>query len=166
MACHVLRNPITSSAFCLLCLRSHCGPFLHLYGDQCLQRRSWSPSPLTLTLAPLLPRDPTLSCPHPALAWCYVGMLLERKDTFFTTPMGVHECGYSGTEPLDCFGKVCVCPEYIHFTNLGSPRALCFSGPTPLCDPSRKNPTPALHLHPLLTQRTSVPSHLLCSAQS
>ncbi|XP_075802458.1 tetratricopeptide repeat protein 22 [Microtus pennsylvanicus] len=42
---------------------------------------------------------------HQALAWCYVGMLLERKDTFFTTPMGVHECGYSGTEPLDCFGK-------------------------------------------------------------
>lgn len=42
---------------------------------------------------------------HQALAWCYIGMLLERKDTFSTTPMGVHECGYSGTEPLDCFGK-------------------------------------------------------------
>ncbi|XP_028746096.1 tetratricopeptide repeat protein 22 [Peromyscus leucopus] len=42
---------------------------------------------------------------HQALAWCYVGMLLERKETFFTTPMGVHECGYSGMEPLDCFGK-------------------------------------------------------------
>ena len=42
---------------------------------------------------------------HQALAWCYVGMLLERKDTFSTTPMGVHEYGYSGTEPLDCFGK-------------------------------------------------------------
>ncbi|XP_004869702.1 tetratricopeptide repeat protein 22 isoform X1 [Heterocephalus glaber] len=40
-----------------------------------------------------------------ALAWCYVGMLLERKDTFSTTPMGVHDCGYSGTDPLDCFGK-------------------------------------------------------------
>ncbi|XP_068949034.1 tetratricopeptide repeat protein 22-like [Petaurus breviceps papuanus] len=42
---------------------------------------------------------------HRALAWCYLGMLLERKDTFSTTPMGVHDCGYSGTDPLDCFGK-------------------------------------------------------------
>ncbi|XP_017201756.1 tetratricopeptide repeat protein 22 isoform X2 [Oryctolagus cuniculus] len=42
---------------------------------------------------------------HRALAWCYLGMLLERKDTFSTTPMGVHDCGYSGTEPLDCFSK-------------------------------------------------------------
>ncbi|XP_013377120.1 PREDICTED: tetratricopeptide repeat protein 22 isoform X2 [Chinchilla lanigera] len=41
-----------------------------------------------------------------ALAWCYLGMLLERKDTFSTTPMGVHDCGYSGTDPLDCFGKI------------------------------------------------------------
>nr|XP_013001670.2 tetratricopeptide repeat protein 22 [Cavia porcellus] len=40
-----------------------------------------------------------------ALAWCYLGMLLERKDTFSTTPMGIHDCGYSGTDPLDCFGK-------------------------------------------------------------
>uniref|UniRef100_A0A8D0H5V6 Tetratricopeptide repeat domain 22 n=1 Tax=Sphenodon punctatus TaxID=8508 RepID=A0A8D0H5V6_SPHPU len=46
------------------------------------------------------------SNPHyKALAWCYVGMLLERKDTFTTTPMGIHACGYSGTGPLDCFGK-------------------------------------------------------------
>ncbi|KAM6217047.1 tetratricopeptide repeat protein 22 [Rhynchocyon petersi] len=46
------------------------------------------------------------SDPHcRALAWCYLGMLLERKDTFSTTPMGVHDCGYSGTDPLDCFGK-------------------------------------------------------------
>ncbi|XP_070261304.1 tetratricopeptide repeat protein 22 [Myotis yumanensis] len=42
---------------------------------------------------------------HRALAWCYLGMLLERKHTFSTTPMGVHDCGYSGTDPLDCFGK-------------------------------------------------------------
>ncbi|MBW00731.1 Tetratricopeptide repeat protein 22, partial [Eschrichtius robustus] len=41
----------------------------------------------------------------PALAWCYLGMLLERKDTFSITPMGVHDCGFSGTDPLDCFGK-------------------------------------------------------------
>ncbi|XP_069498221.1 tetratricopeptide repeat protein 22 [Ambystoma mexicanum] len=40
-----------------------------------------------------------------ALAWCYVGIMLERKDTFSTTPMGIHDCGYSGTDPLDCFGK-------------------------------------------------------------
>ncbi|KAM4871683.1 tetratricopeptide repeat protein 22 [Thomomys bottae] len=42
---------------------------------------------------------------HQALAWCYLGMLLERKDTFSTTPMGIHDYGYSGTDPLDCFGK-------------------------------------------------------------
>ncbi|XP_063092627.1 tetratricopeptide repeat protein 22 isoform X2 [Cavia porcellus] len=50
---------------------------------------------------------PSLAPPTalPALAWCYLGMLLERKDTFSTTPMGIHDCGYSGTDPLDCFGK-------------------------------------------------------------
>ncbi|XP_036698022.1 tetratricopeptide repeat protein 22 isoform X2 [Balaenoptera musculus] len=42
---------------------------------------------------------------HQALAWCYLGMLLERKDTFSITPMGIHDCGFSGTDPLDCFGK-------------------------------------------------------------
>ncbi|XP_037683057.1 tetratricopeptide repeat protein 22 isoform X2 [Choloepus didactylus] len=42
---------------------------------------------------------------HQALAWCYLGMLLERTDTFSTTPMGVHDYGYSGTDSLDCFGK-------------------------------------------------------------
>ncbi|XP_006879883.1 PREDICTED: tetratricopeptide repeat protein 22 [Elephantulus edwardii] len=42
---------------------------------------------------------------HQALAWCYLGMLLERKDTFSTTPLGIHDYGYSGTDPLDCFGK-------------------------------------------------------------
>ncbi|XP_006025888.1 tetratricopeptide repeat protein 22 [Alligator sinensis] len=40
-----------------------------------------------------------------ALAWCYLGMLLEKKETFSTTPMGIHDCGYSGADPLDCFGK-------------------------------------------------------------
>ncbi|XP_060062240.1 tetratricopeptide repeat protein 22 isoform X2 [Erinaceus europaeus] len=40
-----------------------------------------------------------------ALAWCYLGMMLERKDTFSTTPMGIHDYGYSGTDPLDCFSK-------------------------------------------------------------
>ncbi|XP_053511605.1 tetratricopeptide repeat protein 22 isoform X1 [Artibeus jamaicensis] len=49
-----------------------------------------------------------LKSPDPhyrALAWCYLGMLLERKDSFSTTPMGIHDCGFSGTDPLDCFGK-------------------------------------------------------------
>lgn len=59
----------------------------------------------------------TLSHPSPpALAWCYLGMLLERNDTFSTTPMGVHDCGYSGTEPLDCFGKVRA-PSHTHPLN-------------------------------------------------
>ncbi|XP_007443435.1 tetratricopeptide repeat protein 22 [Python bivittatus] len=40
-----------------------------------------------------------------ALAWCYLGMLLERKYSFSTTPMGINDCGYAGTDPLDCFGK-------------------------------------------------------------
>ncbi|XP_067845784.1 tetratricopeptide repeat protein 22 [Heptranchias perlo] len=40
-----------------------------------------------------------------ALAWCYLGMMLERKDSFPNTPMAVHDCGYSGTDPLDCYGQ-------------------------------------------------------------
>uniref|UniRef100_A0A8D0KJ08 Tetratricopeptide repeat domain 22 n=1 Tax=Salvator merianae TaxID=96440 RepID=A0A8D0KJ08_SALMN len=40
-----------------------------------------------------------------ALAWCYLGILLERKESFCATPMGIHDCGHSGTDPLDCFGK-------------------------------------------------------------
>lgn len=78
-------------------------------------------------------------------------MLLERKDTFSTTPMGVHECGYSGTEPLDCFGKVCMWPGYTYLANCVShisPKALCFSEPTLLCDLPRKDSTPSLHLFP------------------
>ncbi|XP_062974278.1 tetratricopeptide repeat protein 22 isoform X2 [Elgaria multicarinata webbii] len=42
---------------------------------------------------------------HRALAWCYLGILLERKESFSVTPVGIHDCGYSGTDPLDCFGK-------------------------------------------------------------
>ena len=63
----------------------------------------------------LLPETPPPR--PPALAWCYLGMLLERKDTFSTTPMGIHDCGFSGTDPLDCFGKVCA-PGYTHPPNL------------------------------------------------
>nr|XP_028589192.1 tetratricopeptide repeat protein 22 isoform X1 [Podarcis muralis]XP_028589193.1 tetratricopeptide repeat protein 22 isoform X1 [Podarcis muralis]XP_028589194.1 tetratricopeptide repeat protein 22 isoform X1 [Podarcis muralis] len=40
-----------------------------------------------------------------ALAWCYLGILFERKYSFSDTPMAIHDCGYSGTDPLDCFGK-------------------------------------------------------------
>ncbi|XP_069417078.1 tetratricopeptide repeat protein 22 isoform X3 [Ovis canadensis] len=64
-----------------------------------------------VVLAPACSPLPHLQLPEtplpwpPALAWCYLGMLLERKDTFSTMPMGVHDCGFSGTDPLDCFGK-------------------------------------------------------------
>ncbi|KAM9283137.1 LOW QUALITY PROTEIN: tetratricopeptide repeat protein 22 [Morus bassanus] len=39
------------------------------------------------------------------LAWYYLGMLLERKETFSTTPTGIQDCGFSETDPLDCSGK-------------------------------------------------------------
>nr|XP_023648598.1 tetratricopeptide repeat protein 22 [Paramormyrops kingsleyae] len=39
-----------------------------------------------------------------ALAWCYVGVMLERKDEFAIIPMSVHDCGYSGSDPLCCYG--------------------------------------------------------------
>ncbi|XP_033866355.3 tetratricopeptide repeat protein 22 [Acipenser ruthenus] len=46
------------------------------------------------------------SNPHyKALAWCYIGLMLERQDTFPVVPMGIHDCGYSGTDPLDCYCK-------------------------------------------------------------
>ncbi|XP_068095121.1 tetratricopeptide repeat protein 22 [Hyperolius riggenbachi] len=40
-----------------------------------------------------------------AISWCYVGMMLEKQLTFSTTPMGIHDCGLTGTDPLDCFSK-------------------------------------------------------------
>ncbi|XP_029988951.1 tetratricopeptide repeat protein 22 isoform X1 [Sphaeramia orbicularis] len=39
-----------------------------------------------------------------ALAWCYVGIMLERKDEFTTVPMSIHDCGYSASDPLSCYG--------------------------------------------------------------
>lgn len=39
-----------------------------------------------------------------ALAWCYIGIMLERKEEFTTVPMSIHDCGYSASEPLSCFG--------------------------------------------------------------
>ncbi|XP_049444318.1 tetratricopeptide repeat protein 22 [Epinephelus fuscoguttatus] len=41
---------------------------------------------------------------HKALAWCYVGIMLERKEEFSTVPMSIHDCGYSASDPLSCFG--------------------------------------------------------------
>uniref|UniRef100_A0A3B4BBZ0 Uncharacterized protein n=1 Tax=Periophthalmus magnuspinnatus TaxID=409849 RepID=A0A3B4BBZ0_9GOBI len=38
-----------------------------------------------------------------AVAWCHVGIMLERKDEFVTIPMSVHDCGYSATDPLSCY---------------------------------------------------------------
>ncbi|KAK7888995.1 hypothetical protein WMY93_024555 [Mugilogobius chulae] len=40
---------------------------------------------------------------HKALAWCHIGIMLERKDDFVTVPMSVHDCGYSATDPLSCY---------------------------------------------------------------
>nr|XP_009681629.1 PREDICTED: tetratricopeptide repeat protein 22 [Struthio camelus australis] len=57
----------------------------------------------TLTLLQQVIKSP--SAHYRALAWCYLGILLERKETFSTTPRGIQDCGYSETDPLDCFGK-------------------------------------------------------------
>ncbi|XP_051987143.1 tetratricopeptide repeat protein 22 [Xyrauchen texanus] len=40
-----------------------------------------------------------------ALAWCYVGLMLERMEEFSTVPMAVHDCGFSGSDPLTCYGS-------------------------------------------------------------
>lgn len=41
-----------------------------------------------------------------ALAWCYIGLMLERTEEFSTVPMSVHDCGFSGSDPLTCYGSV------------------------------------------------------------
>ncbi|KAL1022769.1 hypothetical protein UPYG_G00032060 [Umbra pygmaea] len=41
---------------------------------------------------------------HKALSWCYIGIMLEKKEEFTTVPMSVHDCGYSDSEPLSCYG--------------------------------------------------------------
>ncbi|XP_034385778.1 tetratricopeptide repeat protein 22 [Cyclopterus lumpus] len=41
---------------------------------------------------------------HKALTWCCVGIMLERKEEFTTVPMSIHDCGYSATDPLSCYG--------------------------------------------------------------
>nr|XP_061831736.1 tetratricopeptide repeat protein 22-like isoform X1 [Nerophis lumbriciformis] len=40
-----------------------------------------------------------------ALSWCYIGIMLERQDEFSAVPMSVHDCGYSATDPLSCYGS-------------------------------------------------------------
>ncbi|XP_072539109.1 tetratricopeptide repeat protein 22 [Salminus brasiliensis] len=40
-----------------------------------------------------------------ALAWCYIGLMLERTEEFTTVPMAVHDCGLSGSDPLSCYGS-------------------------------------------------------------
>ncbi|XP_071984954.1 tetratricopeptide repeat protein 22 [Engystomops pustulosus] len=42
---------------------------------------------------------------YKALSWCYIGMMLEKQHSFSTTPMGIHDYGFSGTDPLDCYSK-------------------------------------------------------------
>ncbi|KAJ3599640.1 hypothetical protein NHX12_033596 [Muraenolepis orangiensis] len=39
-----------------------------------------------------------------AISWCYIGIMLEKKDEFFTVPMSIHDCGFSGSDPLSCHG--------------------------------------------------------------
>ncbi|XP_054644609.1 tetratricopeptide repeat protein 22 isoform X2 [Dunckerocampus dactyliophorus] len=41
-----------------------------------------------------------------ALSWCYIGIMLERQDEFIAVPMSVHDCGYSATDPLSCYGTI------------------------------------------------------------
>uniref|UniRef100_A0A3Q3LG54 Tetratricopeptide repeat domain 22 n=1 Tax=Labrus bergylta TaxID=56723 RepID=A0A3Q3LG54_9LABR len=41
-----------------------------------------------------------------ALAWCYVGLMLERKEEFSTVPMAIHDCGFSASDPLSCYGTI------------------------------------------------------------
>ncbi|KAL7891242.1 hypothetical protein AOLI_G00007180 [Acnodon oligacanthus] len=40
-----------------------------------------------------------------ALAWCYIGLMLERHEEFSTVPMAIHDCGLSGSDPLSCYGS-------------------------------------------------------------
>ncbi|KAM6921876.1 tetratricopeptide repeat protein 22 [Xenentodon cancila] len=41
---------------------------------------------------------------HKALAWCYIGIMLERQNEFPSVPMSVHDCGFSASDPLSCYG--------------------------------------------------------------
>ncbi|XP_078417047.1 tetratricopeptide repeat protein 22 isoform X2 [Cetorhinus maximus] len=67
------------------------------------EKRSWYFTMATMFIrldGILMNKDPSAS-----LAWCYLGMMLERTNSFPDTPMAVHDCGYSGTDPLDCYGQ-------------------------------------------------------------
>lgn len=50
-------------------------------------------------------KNPNSDMPS-ALAWCYVGIMLERKDEFTVVPMSIHDCGLSASDPLTCYGTV------------------------------------------------------------
>ncbi|KAM9384075.1 tetratricopeptide repeat protein 22 [Pholidichthys leucotaenia] len=41
---------------------------------------------------------------YKALSWCYIGILLERKEEFTSVPMAIHDCGFSTSDPLSCYG--------------------------------------------------------------
>ncbi|KAG2461885.1 tetratricopeptide repeat protein 22 isoform X1 [Polypterus senegalus] len=42
---------------------------------------------------------------HRALTWCYIGVMLERQESFLVVPMAVHDEGFTCTDPLDCYYK-------------------------------------------------------------
>ena len=33
------------------------------------------------------------------------GIFLERQSMFENTPMAIHDCGFTGLEPIDCYSK-------------------------------------------------------------
>ena len=35
----------------------------------------------------------------------FSGILIERQSCFETTPMSIHDCGFTGTDPLDSYSK-------------------------------------------------------------
>ena len=102
-----------------------------------------------------------LTCPDfssLALPWCYLGMLLERKQMSSTTPMGIQDCGFSETDPLDCFGKVL----YPALPRQGPIWVLRSPSPCPQCFSSQKSPR-AKRGGPRQEPRPSVP---LCAGHT
>ena len=39
------------------------------------------------------------------LCFLFAGILIERQSNFETTPMAIHDCGFTGIEPLDSYSK-------------------------------------------------------------
>ncbi|KAM6199533.1 LOW QUALITY PROTEIN: tetratricopeptide repeat protein 22 [Sarcoramphus papa] len=102
-------NPILGNKMTLLVLVSSVAPYLlHLLDRILLSQGSEEGKRLPAfnrTLALLQQVIKSSNPHHRALPWCYLGMLLERKQMSSTTPMGIQDCGFSETDPLDCFGK-------------------------------------------------------------